>query len=90
MLGFTDNNSQRVTHVINLLKKYNSKIVLEVGSASGPAAYQFALAGYRVTALDIRDYGYKSDKYRHPNIEFITADATTVNLIETYDAAHFG
>ncbi len=65
----------------NLGLKKGTKI-LEVGCCRSTVALELSSLGYKVTAVDLKDY-----KYIHPNLTFIKGDLRYLNLpINYFDA----
>ncbi len=67
---------------INLDTQIPGKI-LEIGCCRSTVALELASLGYKVTAVDLKNY-----KYKHPNLKFIQGDLRFLNLPKNYfDAA---
>jgi SAM-dependent methyltransferase len=54
--------------------------IFEFGAAKSALAFSLACLGYRVTALDIRDY-----EFSHPNLRFVRSDIFDFDTNERFD-----
>ncbi len=54
--------------------------VLDIGCGRGMVAYSLAMAGAKVTGIDLNEENIRAarERYQHPNLSFITGDATRV------------
>ena len=70
----------------SFVMRYRPRSVLDAGCGTGRVAIELARRGVAVTGVDLDDRMLDAARRKAPELEWVTADLTTVELGRVYDA----